>query len=91
MPLFIGIALAPDSPWWLVRKGRIAEAKNALLRLTSLNRETGFDADETISMMIHTTALEDQITKGSSYWDCFKGINLRRTEVSTLSPTLSWC
>lgn len=70
-----------ESPWWLVRKGRIADAKKSLLRLTSLDRETDFDADETIAMMAHTTALEEEITRGASYWDCFKGTDLRRTEI----------
>jgi SP family general alpha glucoside:H+ symporter-like MFS transporter len=81
VPLLIGILLAPESPWWLVRKGRIEEAKKALLRLTSLDRETDFDADETIAMMVHTTALEEKITAGASYLDCFKGTDLRRTEI----------
>ncbi|KAL2831619.1 general substrate transporter [Aspergillus pseudoustus] len=81
LPLFIGIFLAPESPWWLVRKGRSQDAKKALLRLTSSNKETGFDADETISMMVHTTALEQKITSGASYLDCFKGVDLRRTEI----------
>ncbi|KAK3052185.1 hypothetical protein LTR09_006777 [Extremus antarcticus] len=79
--LIIGIAMAPESPWWLVRKGRIEDAKKALLRLTSKNRETDFDADETIAMMVHTTALEEKITKGVSYFDCFRGTDLRRTEI----------
>lgn len=81
VPLLIGIFLAPESPWWLVRKGRTEEAKKSLLRLTSLNKETDFDADETISMMVHTTALEEKITAGATYWDCFKGTDLRRTEI----------
>ena len=79
--LIVGIFLAPESPWWLVRKGRIADAKKSLLRLTSLNRETDFDADETVAMMVHTTALEEKITKGASYLDCFRGTDLRRTEI----------
>ncbi|KAK5733794.1 hypothetical protein LTS12_026864 [Elasticomyces elasticus] len=79
--LIVGIFFAPESPWWLVRTGKLEQAKKALLRLTSLNRETDFDADETISMMVHTTALENNITQGSSYLDCFKGTDLRRTEV----------
>lgn len=81
LPLFIGILLAPESPWWLVRKGKLEEAKKALLRLTSRNRQTDFDPDETIAMMVHTTALEEKITRGASYWDCFKGTDLRRTEI----------
>ncbi|CAA9963564.1 MFS transporter SP family general alpha glucoside H+ symporter [Pyrenophora teres f. maculata] len=81
VPLIFGVALAPESPWWLVRKGRLEDAKKSLLRLTSLDRETEFDADETIAMMVHTTALEEQITQGASYWDCFKGTDLRRTEI----------
>lgn len=81
LPLFIGIYFAPESPWWLVRKGRVADAKRSLLRLTSLNRETDSDADETVSMMVHTTNLETKITSGASYLDCFKGVNLRRTEI----------
>jgi MFS transporter, SP family, general alpha glucoside:H+ symporter len=61
VPLLIGIALAPESPWWLVRKGRVEEAKKSLLRLTSLNKESNFDADDTIAMMVHTTALEEKV------------------------------
>jgi SP family general alpha glucoside:H+ symporter-like MFS transporter len=81
VPLLIGIFLAPESPWWLVRKGRTNDAKRSLLRLTSLNRETDFDADETVAMMVHTTALEEKITRGASYLDCFRGTDLRRTEI----------
>ncbi|SMQ50160.1 unnamed protein product [Zymoseptoria tritici ST99CH_3D7] len=81
VPLMIGVFFAPESPWWLVRKGKLVEAKKSLIRLTSLNRETDFDADETVAMMTHTTALEKKITSGASYWDCFKGTDLRRTEI----------
>ncbi|KAF2015349.1 maltose permease MAL61 [Aaosphaeria arxii CBS 175.79] len=81
VPLLVGIYMAPESPWWLVRKGRIGDAKQALLRLTSLNKETDFNADETVAMMAHTTALEEKITHGASYLDCFRGTDLRRTEI----------
>lgn len=61
VPLIIGILFAPESPWWLVRKGRLEDAKRSLLRLTNLNNETGFDADETVAMMVHTSALEQKV------------------------------
>ena len=32
-------------------------------------------------MMVHTTALEEKITKGATYLDCFRGTDLRRTEI----------
>lgn len=81
VPLLIGVFFAPESPWWLVRKGRLDEAKKNLERLTSRNRLSNFDADETVAMMVHTTALENKITAGASYWDCFKVTDLRRTEI----------
>ncbi|MCJ1289381.1 hypothetical protein MMC34_000913 [Xylographa carneopallida] len=80
LPIIIGVLFAPESPWWLVRRGRTEDAKKALLRLTSKN-DPNFNADDTIDMMIHTNALEIEISSGTSYWDCFKGIDLRRTEI----------
>lgn len=65
LPLAIGIYFAPESPWWLVRKQRLDDAKHSLLRLTSLDRETDFDADETVAMMVHTTALEQKVGQPS--------------------------
>ncbi|BEI90853.1 uncharacterized protein CcaverHIS019_0309230 [Cutaneotrichosporon cavernicola] len=85
VPLAIGVFFAPESPWWLVRRGRLEDAKKNLLRLTSLNRDTEFDADETIDMMRHTTELEQEITAGASYLDCFKGVDLRRTEIVAMT------
>jgi SP family general alpha glucoside:H+ symporter-like MFS transporter len=82
VPLIIGIALAPDSPWWLVRKGRLEEAKTQVLRLTSRNQTgSGFDANDTVNMMVYTNELEKASTSGSNYLDCFKGADLRRTEI----------
>jgi len=80
VPLILGLAFAPESPWFLIRRGRKEEAKVQLLRLTSRN-QPNFDADETIAMMHYTTEFEKAQQAGASYADCFKGVNLRRTEI----------
>ncbi|KAG5931944.1 hypothetical protein E4U60_005668 [Claviceps pazoutovae] len=82
VPLIIGIYLAPESPWWLVRRGRIEDAKKSLERLTTRNTGADFRPDETISMMVHTNELEKELTAGTSYRDLFRGsVNTRRTEI----------
>jgi SP family general alpha glucoside:H+ symporter-like MFS transporter len=85
LPIAIGIFFAPESPWWLVRKERYDEAKRQLLRLTSRNSETDFNADETIAMMKHTNEMEKAASEESGYLECFKGTNLRRTEISAMT------
>jgi SP family general alpha glucoside:H+ symporter-like MFS transporter len=39
----------------------------------------------TISHMKLTNEHEKALSAGTSYWDCFKGIDLRRTEVACLT------
>jgi SP family general alpha glucoside:H+ symporter-like MFS transporter len=79
VPLMAGIFFAPESPWWLVRHGKLDQARRSLARLSS-NKDSQ-NIDETLDMMRHTTALEKEITTGASYLDCFRGVNLRRTEI----------
>ncbi|KUL91971.1 hypothetical protein ZTR_01382 [Talaromyces verruculosus] len=80
LPILIGILFAPESPWWHVRRGDIAGARRALKRLTS-SKDRDFDLDGTIAMIQHTNELEKSLTAGTSYVDCFKGVNVRRTEI----------
>lgn len=42
--------------------------------------------------MLYTDEMEKQVQSGTRYWDCFKGINLRRTEIvcmTWLAQTMS--
>ncbi|KAK7179732.1 hypothetical protein DPSP01_001362 [Paraphaeosphaeria sporulosa] len=92
IPLIIGIAFAPESPWWLVRKERYEDAKKMVLRLASPEKNPDFNADETIAMYKHTNELEKAVSDGTSYWDCFKGTDLRRTEIAAMTWfTQAWC
>lgn len=81
MPIFIGILFAPESPWWLIRHNRPGRAKKTLLRLTT--RGT-VNVDETVAMMTHTNRVEKYLKNmsGIPYIDCFKGTDLRRTEIA---------
>ncbi|KAI8937323.1 hypothetical protein NX059_006530 [Plenodomus lindquistii] len=81
LPIMIGVFLAPESPWWHVRKGDRAGAKAALLRLTSPDKDPNFNADETIAMIEHTNEMEKNLSEGTRWLDLFKGIDLRRTEI----------
>jgi SP family general alpha glucoside:H+ symporter-like MFS transporter len=54
------------------------------LRLTGRG-DPDFSVDETVAMIIHTNELEKEIAAGTSYADCFKGTDLRRTEIVCLT------
>lgn len=84
VPLIIGVLLAPESPWWLIRHDRPEEAKKELLRLTSRG-DPSFNADETIAMMAYTHQIEKQMSQGTTYAQCFRGVDLRRTEITCLT------
>lgn len=76
--ILIGWPFAPESPWWLVRRGRIDDAEHALRRLAA----PSVDVKPTLAMIIETDRLEYELEAGTTYWDCFKPINLRRTEIA---------
>jgi SP family general alpha glucoside:H+ symporter-like MFS transporter len=75
-PLAILLFIAPESPWWLVRKGRLVEAERAVRRL---GRQGAIDnpADQ-VSMMQRTIELEKTIKKPSLV-ELWKGTDRYRT------------
>jgi len=83
VPLFVATALAPESPWYLSRVGKLDEAKKSLQRLSEQDHDIDYDAQ--IAMMVHTNKLELEETAGVTYWDAFRGTNLRRTEIACMS------
>jgi MFS transporter, SP family, general alpha glucoside:H+ symporter len=84
IPIAIGVLLAPESPWWLIRHGRQDEAKIALRRLQSREYATEEELDATVALMTCTHQLEEEIETGASYLDCFRGVDLRRTEIACM-------
>ena len=69
---------APDSPWWLVRKGRDDAAERSIMRLTG----GVVDMANMIALIKYTLELERKMQEGTSWIDLFKGDNLRRSEIS---------
>ncbi|KAL1892654.1 hypothetical protein Sste5346_006940 [Sporothrix stenoceras] len=90
-PLIIaGTLFAPESPWWLVRAGRYEEARTVVQKLASPTLAD--EADDAVALMVETDRLEREVSQGTSYWDCFKGVDLRRTEIVCVSYLAqAWC
>lgn len=63
---------------WLARKGRLEAAEHSLRRLAS----SKVDVKPNLAMIVETDRLEQELEAGSTYLDCFKKINLRRTEIA---------
>lgn len=80
VPIIIGVLFAPESPWWLVRNGKVEEAKHSLNQLASPG-VSDYDADDAVALMIITNTHEKLTRQGVSYWDCLKGVDRRRTEI----------
>ncbi|KAJ6006315.1 general substrate transporter [Penicillium sp. IBT 35674x] len=81
---FAGVALIgqifmPESPVYLVRKGKLSQARNALRRLYSDPK----DAEGHLERIVLTLE-EAEVQMSSSYAECFRGTNLRRTMIATL-------
>ena len=72
------MAFAPESPWWLVRKGSIDQAENSLRRLAA----SSVDVKATLAQIIKTDYHEKELEAGSMYKDVFRPVNWRRTEIS---------
>lgn len=83
VPLIIGAYFAPESPWWLVRKNKQADALRSLQRLSTAD----VNHEDNLAAIQHTVNLERNLDFGTSYADCFKGVDRRRTEISIMA----WC
>ncbi|KAG7691939.1 hypothetical protein KL915_005002 [Ogataea haglerorum] len=87
VPIVIGIYLAPESPWWLVKKNRDAEAKKSIMRLLSPNQEVPDVAplaEAMLNKMQLTIKEESSKVSNVSYLDCFKHGNFRRTRIASM-------
>ncbi|KAI1617370.1 general substrate transporter [Exophiala viscosa] len=66
--LIINVFL-PESPWWLVQKGRINQAEKVLA--TTHKGVPGYDTKHELSIIVATVQHEDLIFKGTNFWRLF--------------------
>lgn len=74
-PLAILIWFAPESPWWLVRKGKYEQAAHSVERL---GRRSQVNSADQVSMMRRVIDME-ATAKKPGYVELFKGTDFRRT------------
>jgi MFS transporter, SP family, general alpha glucoside:H+ symporter len=74
---------APESPYWLVRKGKVEEARSVLKHLIS--KPDRIDSEQFLALIQRTEEREQGYQKDATYMDCFKGDNARRTEISVMA------
>lgn len=84
--LLVLLPFAPESPWWLVRRDRLGDARKALEKLTSFKESESYLIDNQLSMIIETDRKERENNTEEVGWkDCFKGIDARRTEIGCMA------
>ena len=72
----VALPFLPESPSWLVMRGRTEEARKSLRTFHG----PAYDVDTALSVMTAAVEQELEITKESPGWiECFKGSNGRRT------------
>lgn len=79
--------LIPESPIWLVRKGKMEAARNAQQRL-----EPPSDIDKTLTQLTDILEHEKQsdlLTHGASFRQCFSGTDARRTRIIILANSIT--
>jgi MFS transporter, SP family, general alpha glucoside:H+ symporter len=87
IPLFFAAWFAPESPWNSVRRGKLDEAKNSLMRLSDDADDKAERVEMSLAYIRYITEMEKAESQGASFFELFKGTNLRRTEI--VSPTVT--
>ncbi|CAG8885594.1 unnamed protein product [Penicillium egyptiacum] len=69
------VLAAPESPTWLLRKGRTDKVLNAQRKLDTTHVNSQAVVDELQASIL----AEDEESATHKYADCFRGVNMRRT------------
>lgn len=86
IPLAVALFFAPESPYYLAKKGRLEEAAAAMDRLHAPHPTV--NSQHLVAHIKETFAIETQLRTGGTYTACFRGTNRRRTEIAIISWTM---
>ncbi|KAI5459681.1 putative maltose permease [Mariannaea sp. PMI_226] len=74
------VVFMPESPWWLVNRGKTDSALHSLHRL-GYSAESGEDVKRLATIKITLEEVRQE-TEGVTYLECFRKSNFRRTIIS---------
>lgn len=83
-PIAAVVYFAPESPWWLLRQDRPDDARKTLRRLAS-SKVSDQEVESSLKLIQITNEHEKLLQAGTGYLSLFKGTNLRRTEIASLT------
>ncbi|CAN8105271.1 unnamed protein product [Discula destructiva] len=76
----IGLPFIPESPYWLVQKGKEDKARRALEKLSNASDNVSSRLAEIVATAEHERHMRSQASE-ASWLDCFRGVNWRRTRI----------